>query len=393
MSDEDLSGPQLPAGFGAPSRVGAPTISRPAWELSGQNMPSAFDALGPRARSILAPGVILLVLVVGGVAALVIGYAGLATSLSDAQVFDAGEGSSPFDVSNADQVTCRSERRLVAAAVASYRALEDAEPRSTGDLIPDYLAAQPSSYRVQTVDGRAEVVPVSGGACDGSSGDDARTEDRARTATDTVAESASLGLAVVGMLAMGGAALYQGWFLATAYRCLPRGRQIHPSRRAYGPLLMYTLAALVIGSTAVALIASEVFYEEPLTATVIILLQELVFLFLIVRAVLRTIDMLGDVTFHFCDGHYVTSRLMRLCVKGTFLFPLASVLLAIGFGQADLTGTVPEAIVVATYVFGVIVCPLVLAICYVVAVSLAIGGVERALKAAAVELSRGSVTA
>lgn len=383
MTDPDvMSAP--PRGLGAGPAVPAGSTRRPAWDFGTGKMPSAFDQIGPGARSVAVPGVLLLVLVSVGLAAMAVGAAGVIRSLADADVFE-------FEAAqvNIPRAECATERRQARAAVLAYVADQGRPPATMSDLVPGYLDEAPGAFQLTVADGEAQVVARDDGRCgafvsQGDSGVD--DEQRARDAVDAFAAAPANGLLFGGGLALGAAAGFQGWWLASTYRCLPRKRQHRAPRRAYGPFVVYVVGLTAVASVQTAFVSSEVSYDEPIMTGSTLVLLQFTFLFALVFALLKAVEMLGDVTFHFCDGHYLTSRLMRLSIKGFFLLPAAGLVIGLGVGAAGF-GEVGVAVMLVGWLLGSVICPLVFIISYVIAVMMAIFGVERALRAAAAELT------
>lgn len=385
------SGPNLPAGFGGVAGPAAPLGGRSDWELASRRMPSAFDKLGPQARSIVVPGILLVVMAALGVATFAVGTVGVIGDVVDAKVFD--DDSAGLSFGGVDAVACSQERRAVRDAASRYT-IDQGRPPSDIDDLRGYLEGRPTEYTIEVDDGNAFVVPARGSVCGAGGGiaDDVRLRDQMQTFLDVVDDSSSYNLLIFGSLLFGAAIAYQGYWLATAYRCLPRARQIHPPRRAYGPVVVYATNALVGGALMAALIGAEVHLEEPILFVFLYWAMVLAYVFFMVRALLRGMDMLGDVTFHFCGGDYLASRLMRLGLKGFFLVPFVTVLFTAGLEQVEWHTAAGWTLLVGLGL-GFVVCPLVTLVSYVVAIVQATTGITNALDAAIAELDRAPVRA
>ncbi|HEV7720089.1 MAG TPA: hypothetical protein VGO60_02340, partial [Iamia sp.] len=212
-------------------------------------------------------------------------------------------------------------------------------------------------------------------------------EDRAAAASAEVAASLGLGLLLGSGLALWVGAGLVSWWLASAYRCLPRTARGVTPRRAYTLVRTMTGTTLVF-CVATFLVGRYVTPEEPLTGALIMLVVTTACLTGLVRALLVVIDMIGDVTFEFCGRHYGTSRAMRLSVLGLVLLPGVLFCLGVLAGVVEDRPVILDAIFVGVLVVYAValILPVVFVVCLVVSIVLATAGIGGRLREGAEEL-------
>lgn len=377
MAGEETPGGETPgfAGFRGPAGPRPAAGPAPVWDAGNQKpLPSALDQLGPQARSIIVPGILLVLLAVTGLAVSISGLAGMAGVIGDSEALE-GEVTDSFRT--ADTLACADERRDTRAALDSYVADTGEVPDDLSALVPTFLDEVPPNYRIV----RGELDARPDGPCAATDDVDLAErdiQDRYDEAYTAVSGSSAYDLFISGMVLFGASLAFQGFWLATAYRCMPRSRQTHPAKRAYGPVVVFAVTAAIYYPLQAAVVGSSVDGGGGSGGGLLLFGISMVSLFLMVRALLRAIDMLGDVTFHFQRGHYLTSRVMRLSLKGFFLVPVIGTVLGIGLAVAGAV-EVAALILTASLLVGLGLFPVVAFVAYAVAIVLATVGVEQAL--------------
>ena len=103
-----------------------------------------------------------------------------------------------------------------------------------------------------------------------------------------------------------------------------------------------------------------------------------------IRALLRFVDMIGDVTFALAGGHYGTARLMRFCLKGELWLYAVYV---IAYGAVVFGAGVVARSILLFALGGLFVLPVVFVLTYVVAVVVTTMAVGETLDKAAAQLA------
>jgi len=362
----------------------APLEVTPVDKIAQAYVPS-LDRLPVEARSVAVPAGIALTVIVGALVATVVTLTLFGFAIERAAV-----------LANLDSVSQELSTREAAACRERRQDLEGARNRhidETGEAPTDIDDLDPGAEDfVLDRDGRP--VPAPGSACEGiglrstsSPTSTQAVEDRASTAWTEVA-GLGLGLFLVSGLAVWVGAGLVSWWLASAYRCLPRTSRRETPRRAY------TLVRTMIGTTLGLFVSFSLVgrymtpEEDSLTGGVTLLVVMAVCLALLVRALLVVIDMIGDLTFEFCGRHYGTSRAMRLSVLGLVLLP--GVLFCLGMleGTTRDRAVVEDVVTVGVFLVGVVALILlaVFVVCLVISIGLATVGIGGRLREGAEEL-------
>lgn len=332
---------------------------------------TARELLSPQARSVLVPAVVTaltgLVILLASAVGAVLG------------VVAASEASEDLPDGAPSNLECAFQRRSLQLLLDDYEQRRGRAPTSERDLGVEVLDS--AEYRIDfTVDPPA-VRPRPGSTCAA----DAEVSILADWDEGEDAWSVASAASALVPIGLGGLGLTMGcWWLASAYRCLPRNERRHPVGHAFRLVRVVVVANL--GLAAALGLAVGPAAGEPIVAGVVLLLGYLVSAVLHVRAVLRAIDMIGDITFVYRRGRYTTARIMRTCVMTIVLALPTAFLLALLAGARDSS--------IAAIGFLVVLCAAITAavvgaIAAVVAVVQVTVAIESTLRRAAAEIAAG----
>jgi hypothetical protein len=326
-----------------------------AGHVRPQKLPpdSPLTKLGPEARSLWGPALLTVVLLLAALVTTGALVVDLATNVdtdelrsvdADETDLDPADGASPDD---GDGVV-----------------VEPGEGRDPGVTIDDPFA---SGDRPSAADERRE------------RGTDALVE---------AYESTSARLALLAVALIAAALVMQARWLAVAYRCLPGRQQIRRPGQAYRPVRV--AVGYLLAWTALAALAEGPFEDDPGIVVLLAALINLVTLVCMVFALLRVIDMIGDVTFAYAHRHYGTARAMALSLKGELLLYGLLVVLAFAAVSVEPGSTAALVLDIAgmTTLGLLAVLPVVFVVSYVIAVLIATAAVEATLSRAADQLAQ-----
>ncbi|HMJ76412.1 MAG TPA: hypothetical protein VK507_10595 [Iamia sp.] len=359
----------------------APLEITPVDKIAQAYVPS-LDRLAVEARSVAVPAGIALTLIIGALLATVAALTLTGFAVERSAVLDDLDSVSQ-ELTVREAQACRDRRQDLEDARTRHIDETGGRPTDIDDLSPgadDFV-----------LDRNGHPVPAPGSACESigatSTSSAQAVEDRAAAAWAEVAASLGVALIWASVLALWIGAGAVSWWLAAAYRCLPRAARGVTPRRAY--TLVRTMAGTTLAFYVAAfLVDRHVADQEPLTGALIVLVVVTACLAFLVRALLVVIDMIGDVTFEFCGRHYGTSRAMRLSVLGLVLVPGARFGLGVLAGAASYGSVLQDAIsvgVLLVYLVALIL-PVVFVVCLVVSIVLANTGIGGRLREGAEEL-------
>lgn len=278
------------------------------------------------------------------------------------------------------QIECALQRRSLQLLLDDHERRRDRTATSERDL--GVGIHETSEYEIDFSVDPPEVRPRPGSVCAA----DAEVSILADWDEGDDAWSVAWAAAALLPIGLGGLGLTMGcWWLAAAYRCLPRHERRHPVGHAFRLVRVVVLANL--GLAAALGLAAGPAAGEPVVAGAVLLLGYILSAVLHVRAVLRAIDMIGDITFVYRRGQYATSRIMRVCVLTVVVaVPTSSILVLIAGAQESS---------MASYAFLAVLCAAITAavvgaVAAVVAVIQVTVSIESTLNRAASELDAGA---